>query len=85
MTMAARSEEAQFVTFALGEEVFAVPVEVVREILDHEELFKIPNRSLTSLLIWPPRKYATKDHSQVNKKQQSTASARRSSWVEIVE
>ncbi len=43
MTMAARSEEAQFVTFALGEEVFAVPVEVVREILDHEELFKIPN------------------------------------------
>ena len=35
--------EAQFVTFSLGDEVFAVPVEVVREILDHEEAFKIPN------------------------------------------
>lgn len=35
--------EAQFVTFALGEEVFAVPVTVVREILDHEEVFKIPH------------------------------------------
>ena len=37
------SDEAQFVTFALGDEVFAVPVEVVREILDHEDPFKIPN------------------------------------------
>jgi purine-binding chemotaxis protein CheW len=35
--------EAQFVTFSLGEEVFAVPVEVVREILDYAEAFKIPN------------------------------------------
>lgn len=43
MIMAGNSEEAQFVTFALGQEVFAVPVEVVREILDHEDLFKIPN------------------------------------------
>lgn len=43
MTMVGNSEEAQFVTFALGQEVFAVPVEVVREILDHEDLFKIPN------------------------------------------
>lgn len=34
--------EAQFVTFALGEEIFAVPVEVVREILDHGDAFKIP-------------------------------------------
>lgn len=34
--------EAQFVTFAMGEEIFAVPVEVVREILDHEHAFKIP-------------------------------------------
>ncbi len=41
--MANSSAEAQFVTFALGDEVFAVPVEVVREILDHEEAFKIPN------------------------------------------
>lgn len=41
MTMTAA--EAQFVTFSLGEEVFAVPVEVVREILDHEEAFRIPN------------------------------------------
>lgn len=40
--MAAISSEAQFVTFALGDELFAVPVEVVREILDHEEPFKIP-------------------------------------------
>ena len=41
--MSSPSSEAQFVTFSLGEEVFAVPVEVVREILDHEEAFKIPN------------------------------------------
>jgi purine-binding chemotaxis protein CheW len=32
--MAPLSLEAQFVTFSLGEEIFAVPVEVVREILD---------------------------------------------------
>lgn len=43
MIMAASSSEAQYVTFSLGEEVFAVPVEVVREILDYEEAFKIPN------------------------------------------
>jgi purine-binding chemotaxis protein CheW len=43
MIMATSSHEAQFVTFSLGEEVFAVPVEVVREILDYEEAFKIPN------------------------------------------
>jgi len=41
--MNAGSSEAQYVTFSLGDEVFAVPVEVVREILDHEEAFKIPN------------------------------------------
>jgi purine-binding chemotaxis protein CheW len=41
--MAATSSEAQFVTFALGDELFAVPVGVVREILDHEEPFKIPH------------------------------------------
>lgn len=41
--MAGASTEAQFVTFALGEELFAVPVEVVREILDHEDPFKIPH------------------------------------------
>lgn len=41
--MSHASSEAQFVTFSLGEEVFAVPVDVVREILDHEEAFKIPN------------------------------------------
>ncbi|WP_407052001.1 chemotaxis protein CheW [Methyloraptor flagellatus] len=35
--------ETQFVTFALGSEVFAVPVSVVREILDHEEVFRIPS------------------------------------------
>lgn len=43
MIMAASSSEAQYVTFSLSEEVFAVPVEVVREILDYEDAFKIPN------------------------------------------
>lgn len=41
--MATAPLESQFVTFSLGEEVFAVPVEVVREILDYAEAFKIPN------------------------------------------
>ncbi|OHV72668.1 chemotaxis protein CheW [Ensifer sp. LCM 4579] len=41
--MAGISAESQFVTFSLDNEVFAVPVEVVREILDHEEAFKIPH------------------------------------------
>lgn len=41
--MAAGSSETQYVTFALGSEVFAIPVSVVREILDHEEAFRIPN------------------------------------------
>lgn len=41
--MSARSSETQYVTFALGSEVFAVPVAVVREILDHEDSFRIPN------------------------------------------
>ncbi|MGF9693926.1 chemotaxis protein CheW [Rhizobium sp. 0TCS1.26] len=39
----AAASEAQFVTFSLGNEIFAVPVEVVREILDHEEPFRIPH------------------------------------------
>jgi len=39
----ASSAESQFVTFSLGEELFAVPVQVVREILDHEDAFKIPH------------------------------------------
>lgn len=43
MIMAGNSSESQFVTFSLDTEVFAVPVEVVREILDHEEAFKIPH------------------------------------------
>lgn len=41
--MSRNAAESQFVTFALGDEVFAVPVTVVREILDHEEAFKIPH------------------------------------------
>ncbi|MCM2294321.1 chemotaxis protein CheW [Allorhizobium sp. BGMRC 0089] len=41
--MTTESGETQFVTFSLGEEVFAVPVTVVREILDHEDTFKIPH------------------------------------------
>lgn len=39
MTM---SGEAQFVTLGLGAEVFAVPVEYVREILDYKAPFAIP-------------------------------------------
>ena len=41
--MASTSSESQFVTFSLDREMLAVPVEVVREILDHEEAFKIPH------------------------------------------
>jgi purine-binding chemotaxis protein CheW len=41
--METTSLEAQFVTFCLGEEIFAVTVDVVREILDYAEAFKIPN------------------------------------------
>jgi len=41
--MATKDNESQYVTFALGEEVFAVEVEIVREILDYEDAFKIPN------------------------------------------
>jgi purine-binding chemotaxis protein CheW len=41
--MSQPATESQFVTFSLGEEIFAVPVTVVREILDHEEPFKIPH------------------------------------------
>jgi purine-binding chemotaxis protein CheW len=41
--MASPSSESQFVTFSLDNEIFAVPVTVVREILDHEEAFKIPH------------------------------------------
>jgi len=40
--MSAASAEAQFVTLGLGAEVFAVPVEYVREILDYREPFAIP-------------------------------------------
>lgn len=43
MIMTAQKTESQFVTFSLGDEVFAVPVEVVREILDHEDASKIPH------------------------------------------
>ncbi len=41
--MTSTSSDFQFVTFSLGEEVFAVPVTVVREILDYEDTFKIPH------------------------------------------
>lgn len=34
--------EIQVVTFGLGAEIFAVPVSLVREILDHRESFHIP-------------------------------------------
>lgn len=35
--------DIQAVTFGLGDETFAVPVEYVREILDYRETFRIPN------------------------------------------
>lgn len=37
------AREIQVVTFGLGAEVFAVPVALVREILDYRETFRIPN------------------------------------------
>jgi purine-binding chemotaxis protein CheW len=37
------TSEAQFVTFSLSEQTFAVPVENVQEILDHEAISTIPN------------------------------------------
>ena len=37
------SGELQAVTFGLGQEVFAVPVTLVREILDYQEPFHVPN------------------------------------------
>ena len=36
-------QEMQAVTFGLGAETFAVPVALVREILDYRETFRIPN------------------------------------------
>src|SRR5262249_31437969 len=36
-------QEIQAVTFGLGAEIFAVPVALVREILDYRETFRIPN------------------------------------------
>jgi purine-binding chemotaxis protein CheW len=43
MNMTQPSSESQYVTFSLDREIFAVPVDVVREILDHEDAFRIPN------------------------------------------
>ena len=37
------ADKAQYVTFSLGDEVFAAPVTLVREILDYQAPFKIPN------------------------------------------
>ncbi len=37
------TQEIQTVTFGLGAETFAVPVALVREILDYRETFHIPN------------------------------------------
>jgi len=36
-------QEIQVVEFGIGEEVFAVPVSLVREILDHKPPFQVPN------------------------------------------
>ena len=40
--MSVGANEKQFVTFSLGRQIFAVPVSVVREILDHEEPARLP-------------------------------------------
>jgi purine-binding chemotaxis protein CheW len=40
--MTAASDETEFVTLCLGAEVFAVPVAMVREILDYRDGFRIP-------------------------------------------
>jgi purine-binding chemotaxis protein CheW len=37
------ADDIQAVTFGIGPEVFAVPVPLVREILDYQEPFRIPN------------------------------------------
>jgi len=37
------TQEIQAVTFGLGAEIFAVPVALVREILDYRDTFRIPN------------------------------------------
>jgi len=42
LSQAKPSDASQFVTLALGQEVFAVPVAFVREILDHRTPFKVP-------------------------------------------
>ncbi len=41
--MIGEAQEIQAVTFGLGAETFAVPVTLVREILDYRETFRIPN------------------------------------------
>jgi purine-binding chemotaxis protein CheW len=41
--MAGDGSDIQAVTFGLGAETFAVPVALVREILDYREAFRIPN------------------------------------------
>ncbi|HML28596.1 MAG TPA: chemotaxis protein CheW [Hyphomicrobium sp.] len=41
--MATAATEAQYVTFSLADEVFAVSVAAVREILDYRKPFKIPH------------------------------------------
>lgn len=41
--MTREGQEIQVVTFSLGAEAFAVPVTLVREILDYRETFRIPN------------------------------------------
>jgi purine-binding chemotaxis protein CheW len=40
--MQTTAHESQFVTLCLGAEVFAVPVSMVREILDYRDSFRIP-------------------------------------------
>ncbi len=42
LTQTKPSDVGQFVTLALGQEVFAVPVAFVREILDYRAPFKVP-------------------------------------------
>ncbi|MGB8602323.1 MAG: chemotaxis protein CheW [Rhizomicrobium sp.] len=41
-TSTRKGDEIQYVTLCLGAEVFAVPVALVREILDYREAFRVP-------------------------------------------
>ena len=57
--MSVSASEGQFVTLGLGAEVFAVPVEYVREILDYQQPFAIPEGPAYLLGLTDVRGHAT--------------------------